>query len=356
VKFSLLYEMQISDPTRKSEAETFRASVEQAVLADKLGYHSVWAVEHHGLFEYSHSSAPEIFLSFVAARTEKIRIGHGVTLLPHKYNHPIRIAERIATLDILSNGRVNWGSGKSASKVEQLAFENDVKTLHEQWLEAVQIIPRMWKEDVFEFKGKFFDIPPTQIHPKPVQTPHPPMFAACTKPDSAASVGKMGIGALNFAAGSDDYLADKVLAYRNAVKEAEPVGEFVVNHFACSPPALVLSDDKKACEYGFRGARFFGEALSRYYLSGDRPIGRLPIHRDFFAASDLESAMSQRNVSGSGSNICVGDPSAAKEFVQRFVDIGVDELILVMQMGTVPMELVTESIRTFGEKVLPHFS
>ncbi len=355
MKFSLFYEMQMSEPTREAEARLFRECVEQAVLADELGYHAIWAVEHHGLYEYSHSSAPEIFLSFVAARTKRVRIGHGVTLLPHRYNHPIRIAERIAALDILSGGRVNWGSGKSASRVEQLAFENDVATLHEQWLEALRMIPDMWRKDVFEYKGKFFDVPPTQIVPKPVQTPHPPMFAACTKPDSAASVGKLGLGALNFAIGSDDYLADKVEAYRAAVAKAEPIGGMVVNHFACTPPALVLPDDRKACEYGFRGARFFGEALGRYYLGAERPIGRLPISREFFDESNLRAAMANRNQGTTSGNVCVGDPAAARDFVQRFVEIGVDELILVMQMGTVPMELVTESIRTFGEHVLPHF-
>src|SRR6266404_2711821 len=185
MKFSLFYELQISEPTRQSEAAMYRECVEQAAMADKLGYHCIWAVEHHGLYEYSHSSAPEVFLSFVAAQTERIRIGHGVSLLPHRYNHPIRIAERVATLDILSGGRVNWGSGKSSSLVEQIAFENDLKTLHDQWLEAVEMIPRMWSSDVFEHHGRFFQVPPTQILPKPVQAPHPPMFAACTKPESA---------------------------------------------------------------------------------------------------------------------------------------------------------------------------
>src|SRR5262247_1940284 len=153
MKFSIFFEMQISEPDRKKEAQTFHDCVTQAVFADTLGYHCVWEVEHHGLYEYSHSSAPEIFLSFVAAKTKQIRLGHGVTLLPHRYNHPIRIAERIATLDILSGGRVNWGTGKSSSRVEQIAFENDLGTLHEQWLEALTIIPKMWKHDVFEYKG-----------------------------------------------------------------------------------------------------------------------------------------------------------------------------------------------------------
>jgi alkanesulfonate monooxygenase SsuD/methylene tetrahydromethanopterin reductase-like flavin-dependent oxidoreductase (luciferase family) len=355
MKFSLFFEMQISEPTPEREAQLFHDCLTQAVYAESFGYHCIWEVEHHGLYEYSHSSAPEIFLSFVAAKTEKIRIGHGVTLLPHRYNHPIRIAERVATLDILSKGRLNWGTGKSASLVEQQAFESDVPRLHEQWQEALEIIPQMWAAEVFSYQGKFFKIPPTQVVPKPVQKPHPPMFAACTKPDSAAAVGRLGLGALNFAIGTDDYLAQKVEEYRKAVQAAKPAGRSVTNHFACTPATLVLKDDLTACRYGFRGARFFSESMSRYYLGQDRPTGKLPVPRDFFAESDLRAAMAMRNASGTVSNVLVGDPVSARETVQRFVDIGVDELILVMQMGTVPHELIMESIKTFGEEVIPHF-
>src|ERR1700746_3514791 len=135
MKFSLFFEMQTADSTPEKEARLFRDCVEQARLADELGYHCIWEVEHHGLYEYSHSSAPEVFLAFVAARTSRIRLGHGITLLPGRYNHPIRIAERVATLDVLSGGRVNWGSGKSSSLVEQIAFETDIPHLHDEWLE-----------------------------------------------------------------------------------------------------------------------------------------------------------------------------------------------------------------------------
>jgi alkanesulfonate monooxygenase SsuD/methylene tetrahydromethanopterin reductase-like flavin-dependent oxidoreductase (luciferase family) len=146
-----------------------------------------------------------------------------------------------------------------------------------------------------------------------------------------------------------------VEAYRAAIHTAEPFGATVVNHFACTPAALVLDDDRRACEYGFRGARYFAEALGRYYFGRERPTGRLAVERGFLADEELAAAMKNRNAPASGSNACIGDPGAAREFVQRFIDIGVDELIFIMQMGTVPMELVTESVRTFGEKVLPHF-
>jgi alkanesulfonate monooxygenase SsuD/methylene tetrahydromethanopterin reductase-like flavin-dependent oxidoreductase (luciferase family) len=217
MKFSLFFEMQVADPTPEKEAAIFHDCLEQAKLADELGYHCIWAVEHHGLYEYAHSSAPEIFLSFVAAHTRRIRIGHGCTLLPYQYNHPIRIAERIATLDILSGGRVNWGTARSGTRVEQEAFEIDRPTIPDQWREALEIIPRMWDSGPYSYKGRFFDIPPTYIVPKPLQKPHPPIFAACSKPEQAVDVGRLGIGALNLALYHDEMLAQRVQGYRGGI-------------------------------------------------------------------------------------------------------------------------------------------
>jgi alkanesulfonate monooxygenase SsuD/methylene tetrahydromethanopterin reductase-like flavin-dependent oxidoreductase (luciferase family) len=353
VKISLFFEMQISQPTRETEARLFHACVEQAVLADSLGFHAIWAVEHHGLYEYAHSAAPETFLAFVAARTKRIRLGHGVTLTPHRYNHPIRIAERIATLDILSEGRANWGSGKSSSLTEQLAFENDVSLLDAQWLEALEMIPRMWQDEVYEHIGRFYDIPPTRIVPKPVQQPHPPIFAACSRPDSAVRVGQLGVGALNFAIGNEKLIRANVDAYRAAVKDAQPKGRAKNDWFACAPPALCLADDREACRHGMRGARFFNEALVYYYTPGKRQIGPPQISRDDLDESRLSSLMALRgDPDAPGMNV-VGDPGRCAETIARYAAAGVDELILVMQLGTVPNDVVLRSIRTFGEQVLP---
>jgi alkanesulfonate monooxygenase SsuD/methylene tetrahydromethanopterin reductase-like flavin-dependent oxidoreductase (luciferase family) len=356
VKFSLFYEMQIAGPTREAEAQLFHDCVEQVVLADQLGYHGVWEVEHHGLYEYSHSSAPEIFLAFVAARTRRIRLGHGVTLTPFRYNHPMRIAERIATLDILSGGRVMWGSGKSSSKVEQMAFECDVDQLHAQWLEALDMIPRMWQSDVFAYDGKFHHVPPTQVVPKPVQSPHPPIFAACARPESAEAVGALGIGALNFAIGTDEYLTKKVAAYHAAFDGSGPTPYQKNRHFASTPVALCLPDDREACRHGFRGARFFAEALGTYYFGNNRPTGPLPVHRDFLPEADLDTMMAMRGGPNAMFMNVIGDPAHCREICARFERAGVDELILGMQVGTVPHELVMQSIRTFGEQVMPHFT
>jgi len=356
MKFSIFLEMQLSHPTQESEVRIFHECAEQAVLADQLGYHCVWEVEHHGLFEYSHSSAPEVFLAYVAARTRRIRLGHGVVLLPFRYNHPIRVAERIALLDILSEGRVNFGTGKSGSATELGAFGIDMRDTTSEWEEAIEIIPRMWSEPVFSYRGRGISIPPTQIVPKPVQKPHPPMFAACSKPSTVTDAGRLGLGALNFAFGTDDYLGQKIAEYRAAAAAARPAGRSVNNHFACTPATLVLPDDRRACEYGMRGMRFFSESLGRYYVAGSRPIGPLPVPRDFLSDDELADAMALRNQDGSTLAAITGDPSAARETVQRFVDLGVDELILVMQMGTVPHELILQSLRTFAEQVMPHFA
>ena len=356
MQFSLLIELQIATPTPATERQLFHDVVAQAVLADELGYHCVWAVEHHGLYEYSHCSAPEVLLGYIAARTSRIRLGHAVTLTPHRYNHPLRVAERVAVLDILSNGRVSWGSGKSASRTEQGAFEIDRDELDGQWREALEMIPRMWGSEVFEWEGTHFHIPPTPVIPKPVQRPHPPVYAACSRMESVVLAGSLGVGSLNFSAGTDAYLAEKVQAYRTALATATTSGRRINTTFACTPTTLVLDDDREACVYGFRGSRFFGEGLATYFFSPTRIVGELDVNRNPLSPSELAEAMAARSRPGGQLVSVIGDPASARESVARFAAAGVDELILVMQMGTVPQEIVMRSLRTFAEKVMPEFS
>ncbi|MFI4918381.1 MAG: LLM class flavin-dependent oxidoreductase [Legionellales bacterium] len=355
MRFSLFYEMQISNPTPTTEQQLFHDCVEQVTLADEVGFDGIWAVEHHGLREYAHSSAPEIFLAFVAARTKRIKIGHGVTLLPGRYNHPIRIAERIATLDILSEGRVQWGTGKSGTRVEQGAFEIDPEDLDGQWLEALTMIPKMWRDEVFSWQGKHYNIPPTQIVPKPFQTPHPPVFAASSRPELSVAIGELGLGALNLAIYHDEDLAKGVQKYREAISRAKPITGVITNRFCCNPASLVLKDDKKASRYGLGGAQFFLRAMMNYYRTDNRPIGPLHAPRNLPSDKHVEAFMANRNTSGSQLSSVIGDPVSARESVQRFVDAGVDELILVMQTGIQPHELIMESIRTMAEEVIPYF-
>jgi alkanesulfonate monooxygenase SsuD/methylene tetrahydromethanopterin reductase-like flavin-dependent oxidoreductase (luciferase family) len=356
MKFSLFIEAQLADGRPPAEQQMFHDIVAQAELADALGFHAIWAVEHHGLYEYSHCSAPEVLLAFIAARTKTIRLGHGVTLSPGRYNHPIRIAERIATLDILSGGRMNWGSGKSSTRVEQEAFEVDKPELDGQWREALEIIPRMWRSDIFEHRGTHYNIPPTAIIPRPLQQPNPPVYIACSRPESIVSAGTLGVGSLNFAGGTEAQLQENVVRYRSAIGLCQQPPRRITNQFCCTPAAMILEDDREACAIGFRGARYHQEGLGHYFFSPNRSLGSPELNTAPLGSAELDRAMAARHHPNQPLNTVIGDPDAALRSVRRFQKAGVDELILVMQMGTVPQEAVMRSLRLFGEKVMPRMN
>lgn len=189
MKFSLIYEAQTTDSSREGDRKVFDDTVEQVVLADKLGFDVVWAVEHTALSNYSHSSAPETLLAFLAGKTERIGIGHGVVCLPPAMNHPVKIAERISTLDLLSKGRVHFGMGKGGTQQEAGTFGYDLAQLQPQIDEMMYLIPKMFVQDEIEHDGEFVKIPRRPIHPKPYQYPHPPMYMACTNATSLATAG-----------------------------------------------------------------------------------------------------------------------------------------------------------------------
>ena len=239
--------------------------------------------------------------------------------------------------------------------MEQRAFEIDRADLDGQWREALEIIPRMWRSDVFEWNGPHYRIPPTPIIPKPVQHPHPPMFAACTRPESVVIAGELGLGSLNFSAGNDAYLRQKVEGYRVALARSAVPAHRRTTTFCCTPTTLVLPDDRRACEIGFRGSRFFSEGLAAYFFSAVRTVGAQDLSRSPLSTADLNDAMAARTKEGATLASIIGDPVSACESVSRFQRAGVDELILVMQMGTIPHPVVMESMRTFAEAVMPHF-
>src|SRR4051812_22149837 len=174
MQFGLFYEHQLPRPWGPgAEVALYQQALDQVELADRLGLHYVWEVEHHFLEEYSHSSAPEIFLAACSQRTKNIRLGHGVMLMPPAYNHPARSAERIATLDLVSGGRVEWGTGESATAMEMGGFGMEPDNKSEMWQESTEQVANMLSMVPYPgYQGKYFSMPCRNIVPKPVQKPH----------------------------------------------------------------------------------------------------------------------------------------------------------------------------------------
>ncbi|MDH4171243.1 MAG: LLM class flavin-dependent oxidoreductase, partial [Acidimicrobiia bacterium] len=216
MRFSLIYEAQTDDASRAGDHRVFDEIVEQALLAEELGYDIVWAVEHTALSMYAHMSAPETFLAYIAGATDRIGLGHGVICLPPQMNHPVKVAERCAMLDILSKGRLHVGFGKGATQQEAGTFGYQLDSLPPMIDEAMRLIPRYWVEDTVEHHGEFLDVPARSIHPKPRQDPHPPLYMACTRTPTLVEAGHRGIGALVLGFGGPEQVAEKNRVYRQA--------------------------------------------------------------------------------------------------------------------------------------------
>ncbi|MES1246081.1 MAG: LLM class flavin-dependent oxidoreductase [Actinomycetota bacterium] len=376
MEFSMIFEAQIAGPTPETERQTMHDCVEQAVLADEMGFDRIWAVEHHTLHQYAHMSAPEVFLTYVAAKTTRIRIAHGVICLPFKYNHPIRVAERTAMLDILSNGRLDVGFGKGSTDQELDAFGVDKDRAYDEVLESISIIPKMWQQEVFEHHSELLDIPSRRILPKPVQDPHPPMFLACTRSEMFEYAGAHGLGALALGFAGPDDVAIKNGLYRNAIanrNEDDVHGAFANDKLVALCPAIVLEDREEAQRIGFRGQRFFVESIAQwkggpppnpdtYDLDNEAALLAMQeaTLKAKFGSEDIKS-ISIDEIRSSGLqrynvNQAYGNPDDAIAYIERLIEAGADEIMFILQMGTVPQEAILESIRQIGTHVIPHFA
>src|SRR6516165_11530002 len=228
MNFGIFYEISVPRPwDRETEKRVYDNCLEQVVLADELGFDQVWAVEHHFLEEYSHCSAPELFLTACAMVTKNIRVGHGIVICVPEFNHPIKIAERTAVLDLLSGGRLEVGTGRSATWTELGGFRAHPDTTKKSWDEFVRCLPKMWTTETFSYEGEFWSMPPRTILPKPYQKPHPPMWVAVTSPGTEIDAADRGLGSLGLSFAGFEEQEKKIKEYRRRIKSCEPVGAFV---------------------------------------------------------------------------------------------------------------------------------
>lgn len=371
MKFSIIYEAQMADPSPASEVACFNEIVEQVVFAEEMGFDNVWAVEHTALTQYAHMSAPETFLAYIAGRTTRIGIGHGVVCLPPAMNHPVKVAERIATLDILSGGRVHFGMGKGGTQQEAGTFGYELASLQPMIDESMYLIPKIMTQDEIEHDGEYIKIPRRPIHPKPLQTPHPPLYYACTREATLELAGKRGIGALVLGFSGPEEIARKNVVYRENFrnrKVEDQVGVVPTEHLAAFCAACVLDDRAKARRIGLRGQRFFAEAIAHWYQGGPKPsTADLSAEEQEQALNAEKEALvtylSEEKITIGDehtSNYAIaedayGDADDCIRYVTRLQDAGADEILFLFQMGTIPHEVIMETIRNIGQKVIPHF-
>ncbi len=360
MKFGMLYELQMPKPwSAQTEQNTFKEALEQIILAEEMGFEYIWIVEHHFLTEFAHSCSPEVFLGAVSQRTSKIRLGHGVVLLP--VNHPIRVAEYVATLDIMSGGRVDFGTGRSGTPYQLTPFGIDINDTRGMWEEAVRIIPRMWTEEVFSHEGTYYNIPAREVIPRPVQDPHPPMWVACTQMETFKLAGERGLGALCFTIGNPGELTSRISAYREAIKTAEPVGKFVNEEVSAFTIAYCDENNRRGREIGGEaGVWYFQHSRTRH--SNDwKGVDRESVPDDYRYHIGREDFESHRRADATADELidngsfCAGDPDACITSAEKYASYGVDQLMPIFQAGHIPHDKVMQSIRLWGKHVIPHF-
>ncbi len=373
MKFGIFYEHQMGRPWEENhEQRLVQNALEQIELADSLGIQYAWEVEHHFLEEYSHSSAPEVFLAAASQRTSRIRLGHGIVLTAPQFNHPARVAERISMLDLVSNGRVEFGSGESSSEAELAGFQIDPIRKRDAWLEGLQTAIRCMVESPFTgVEGEFVTMPPRNVVPKPVQKPHPPLWVACSRRDTILLAAEKGIGALTFAFIDPEEARSWVSAYEETLAEkCVPVGWTVNPQVACVSPMMLHHDEDTAIRRGVEGANFFGYSLGHYYVFGTHRPAITNVWAEYeqrrsaqgfdpeaVAAAVKAERLGAKVAAGDSTGLrgCIGTPDQLREYLRRFEEAGVDQVIFVMQAGRNEHEHIMESIEIFGREVLPEF-
>lgn len=341
--------------TPETTHRAFHNVVDQIVLAERTGFTSAWFVEHHFYEEASQSSAPDVMLAHIAAKTETIRLGHGVRLLPHAYNHPVRAAESAAVLDLLSNGRLEFGTGRSLSRLELEGFGIDPATTREQWESGLDIIVDAWTKEVLERTDGPIRIPPRSVVPKPLQQPHPPLWAATTGAPGHELMGRKGLGLLSFTLLLPvEELARRIGLYREGISHAEPIGHVVNNQVAAMTMVHCHEDGQVARERAGQAVMNYLEWAFGAFVGAAKwmdPREGTYNYLQEMMGFDFESLTF--DFVNDNDMVIVGTPDECKKKAERYFEAGVDQMLCQMTLPGVKHEHIMESIELFGREVIP---
>jgi alkanesulfonate monooxygenase SsuD/methylene tetrahydromethanopterin reductase-like flavin-dependent oxidoreductase (luciferase family) len=359
VRFGIFFEIGVPAPfVGNIEHQVFHNALEQARLADDLGFHCIWAVEHHFLEEYSHSSAPELLLTAIAAQTERIRVGHGAVVCVPEINHPIRVAERAAVLDILSNGRLEFGTARSSTWTEVGGFGVDPDTTKKTWDEYVRVLPKMWTEEYLSWDGVCFSMPERSILPKPVQDPHPPLWVTVTSPGTELDAAERGIGCLGVASAGYAEQERRTKEYHRRIQNCNPVSS-VVNDNVSTLNFLYCHPDPKVAQLrglGMQG-RFGVENTNLLFTREAFPSNAYQSLGNLAPKPPKQEAGSAADMPAVPEGTCIGDPEHIIDAVKHWESIGIDEINLMLNgLEVLEQKEVLDSKRLFASEVMPHFS
>ena len=361
MRFGVFYELQLPRPWAKDdEHKLFKDALDQVALADRLGFDYAWEVEHHFLDEYSHSSAPEVFLAAAAAKTERIRIAHGIRQVIPNYNHPARTAEGLATLDLVSDGRVDFGIGEGATRLELGAFGISAKRKRAMALEAAEQICNMMVLTPYPgFEGEGFQMPCRNVLPKPLQQPHPPVWMACTNRDTIKVAARNGIGALAFAFLDPEEAQNWSKIYYDIIKSEQcvPLG-WSVNANLAMVSAFSMHDDRaEAIRRGQDNFEFFRYSQQKL-VAEDFVPGYSDMWGEFLEkrgdASDrlIKAAKARGEYDGAG----IGTPEDMRRHLANLQEAGVDQVVFLQQAGRNSHSNICESLELFADSVMPQFT
>ena len=354
MKFGIFYELQLPRPwDAGAEQRLYQNALSQVELADKLGYDYAWEVEHHFLEEYSHSPSPEVFLGAASQRTKNIRLGHGIIQLTT--NHPARVAERVAALDLVSNGRVEFGMGEGASITELGPFDREMDDKRAIWEDGVRCVMPMFKDAGWEYDGPWFKFPLRNVLPKPVQKPHPPLWVACSQLETIEMAGRRGIGALGFQFLSAEMAHAWVHAYYNSfVHRQEKLADYQANPNIAMVSYFMCAETDEEARRRAEGVTFFQFSLAYYSGAKGRERaapGTVSLWDEYEAWKRANPEAVARALSGG----LIGSPETIRRKLRKFEQSKVDQIILLNQAGKNTHEHICESLELFAREVMPEF-
>lgn len=357
MKFGLHFQLPCSPD--QSPVQRYRDTLDQAAHAETLGFDSVWPVEQHFNPDLSIMPAPLLMLAALAERTRTLRLGIAIILLP--LSHPLRVAEEIATLDVISNGRVEFGIGRGAVPNHFRAFGVPIAENRDRFVEGLEVIRQAWTSDRVSFHGRFFDIERVAVVPKPVQQPHPPIGVAVNSEETLAMTGRMGLPIYVASQVNPFHRIKRFLPIYHDARQAAGHPAAAANDITILTPLYVgesAAQVRREVEPSIR--HFLSTVTSLYGASGTAPPGLARPRSD--AAVNLKETL-ERLARMTYEQVCermavFDTPEACVERLQGFrKDFGMGRVICWFNPGgQVPHAQVMRSMEMFAVKVMPHFT